>query len=275
MPTPPTHRVSHFNPDFVAALQRQRLPGGGALYSAGPSPARILFVHGAFHGAWCFGAWMAALSTRGIGCAAVDFRGHGFLAHEGLPLTTNVADYASTVQEAAAACGSAVTIVGHSLGALAVARASTLVDAAAMVLLAPSPPANLPGAVRVPPRPDHMLVAVPPLDESADRYLGGASPVWVEKFHSLLCPEAPAALNDRYELRVTVDPAAMPAKTFIVAAGRDDRLRHPDGQDAAIARLFGADYLMLDDAPHCMMLGEHSAAVLDCIVDWLALSAIR
>jgi hypothetical protein len=272
-----------FHPDFVAALPVQRLPGGSALYVAEPTLTRVLFVHGGFHGAWCFGAWMEVLSRRGIGCAAIDFPGHGFLSREALPLSTDVGDYATNVREAAAAIheaagdvhgaadaiGGGLTIVGHSLGALAVASATALADPVAMVLLAPSPPANLPGATRVPSRPTHTLVGVPSLDEAIERFLGGESPAWVEKFHSRLCAESPTALNDRYELRVSVDPAALPSKILVVAAGRDDVLRHPDGQDASIAELYGAEYLMLHDAPHCMMLGSSALATLDRILDWI------
>jgi len=173
IPALSTRAAEGFHPDFVAALPVQRLPGGGALYVAEPAPTRVLFVHGGFHGAWCFGAWMELLSQRGIGCAAIDFPGHGFLAREALPLSTDVANYATNVREAAVAIGGGLTMVGHSLGALAIARAAALADPAAVVLLAPSPPANLPGATRVPSRPVHSLVGVPSLDESIERFLGG------------------------------------------------------------------------------------------------------
>ncbi|WP_233839021.1 alpha/beta fold hydrolase [Paraburkholderia sp. ZP32-5] len=268
-----TQGVDGFDPDFVATLPVQRLASGGALYVAGPAPVQLLFVHGGFHGAWCFGAWMDALSRSSIGCAAIDFAGHGFLAGEALPLSTSIADYATSVDEAVSLLGDGVCVVGHSLGALAVASAAARIDASAIVLLAPSPPSNLPGAMQVPSRAIHMPVPVPSLDEAIERFLGGVRPVWAERFHRLLCSESPTALNDRYELRVPVDPAALPSKTLVIAAGRDDVLRHPEGQDAAIAELYGAGYLMLDDAPHCMMLGDGSIAVLESILAWLTPAA--
>jgi pimeloyl-ACP methyl ester carboxylesterase len=269
------HGVDGFNPDFVATLPVQRLAGGGALYVAGPAPASLLFVHGGFHGAWCFGAWMDALSHSGIGCAAIDFPGHGFLASEALPLSTGIADYATSVHEAAVAIGGDVCVVGHSLGALAVASAAARIDATAIVLLAPSPPANLAGAIRVPSRSVHAPVPVPPFDEAVERFLGRTQPTWVEQFHRLLCAESPTALNDRYELRVPVDPTTLPSRTLVIAAGRDDVLRHPEGQDAAIADLYGAGYLMLRDAPHCMMLGGGSGTVLESMLEWLMLGDAR
>jgi hypothetical protein len=265
----PMHDVDGFNPDFVAALPVQRLASGGALYVAGPAPARLLFVHGGFHGAWCFGSWMDVLSRNGIGSAALDFPGHGFLAGEALPLSTGIAAYAASVREAAAATADGICVVGHSLGALAVASAAAHIDASAIVLLAPSPPANLPGAMRVPSRSVDGPVPVPLFDEAIERFLGGARPLWANRFHRLLCSESPAALNDRYKLRVPVDPATLPSKTLVIAAGRDDVVRHPQGQDAAIAALYRAGYLMLDDAPHCMMLGDGSITVLDSILAWL------
>jgi len=70
-------------------------------------------------------------------------------------------------------------------------------------------------------------------------------------------------------------PPALPSKTLVVAAGRDDVLRHPESQDASIAELYGAEYLMLHDAPHCMLLGSSSLVTLDRILDWLRLNPDR
>jgi hypothetical protein len=235
----------------------------------------MLFVHGGFHGAWCFGAWMELLSRSDIGCAAIDFPGHGFLAGETLPLSTGIADYATSVHEAVTALGGDICVVEHRVGALAVASTAARIDAAAIVLLAPSPPANLPGAMRVPSRPAHAPVPVPTLKEAVERFLGVTQPHWAEQFHRLLCADSPTALNDRYELRVPIDPTTPPSKTLVVAAGRDDVLRHLEGQHAAIADLYGARYLILAEAPHCMMLGEGLNTVLESMLEWLTLGDTR
>ncbi|NHH79716.1 hypothetical protein DRA46_01786 [Burkholderia gladioli] len=257
-----------FAPDFVAALPARRLAAGGALYVAGASEPRLLFVHGAFHGAWCFGAWMQCLDEIGIGSAALDLAGHGFLANEALPPTTTIDDYAEAIVEAASMPGRGLTVVGHSLGALAVARAAARIEFAGIVLLAPSPPGNLPGAARVAGVAPGEPVAPPAYELALQRYLGGQARAWSEHWYRLLGRESPAALNDRYTLGLAVDPAPLARKTHVVSAGLDDPARHPEGQDAAIARFYGASYRLLADAPHCLMLGPHSALALAEVLDW-------
>ncbi len=260
-----------FAPDFVAALPARRLAAGGALYVADAGDVgepRLLFVHGAFHGAWCFGAWMQCLDEIGIASAALDLAGHGFLANEALPLTTTLDDYAEAIVEAASLPRRGLTVVGHSLGALAVARAAARIEFAGIVLLAPSPPGNLPGAARVAGVAPGEPVAPPAYELALQRYLGGQARAWSEHWYRLLGRESPAALNDRYTLGLAVDPAPLARKTHVVSAGLDDPARHPEGQDAAIARFYGASYRLLADAPHCLMLGPHSALALAEVLDW-------
>ncbi|WP_376094647.1 hypothetical protein ACE7GA_01535 [Roseomonas sp. CCTCC AB2023176] len=84
-----------------------------------------------------------------------------------------------------------------------------------------------------------------------------------------LCPESPRAMNERYTLLVTADPAHVTAPVLVMEAGRDDRLRHPPGQDDALARFLGGEYLLLPDAPHCLMLGEWCDPSAGAIADWI------
>src|SRR6185369_14343612 len=48
------------------------LPGG---------PPAVVLVHGAWHGAWCWGPAIAALAAAGVTALAVDLPGHGDAAH--------------------------------------------------------------------------------------------------------------------------------------------------------------------------------------------------
>jgi pimeloyl-ACP methyl ester carboxylesterase len=65
--------------------------------------------------------------------------------------TTGINDYATDAAEAARALARPVVLLGHSLGALVAMRAAEMLgDAAGLLLVAPSPPGNLPGAAPVP-----------------------------------------------------------------------------------------------------------------------------
>lgn len=88
----------------------------GAL-PAQPTRAPLLFVHGAFAGAWCwvehFLPWFA---ERGYPSYAVSLRGHGGSRGEARLVHHSVRDYVRDVDCAAEFIGSPAIIVGHSMG---------------------------------------------------------------------------------------------------------------------------------------------------------------
>ena len=72
----------------------------------------ILFVHGAFHGAWCWAPVMEALEARGVSCCAIDLHRGG--------LEADVAAIRAEIDRLAET-GQQVVVVGHSLGCVSVA----------------------------------------------------------------------------------------------------------------------------------------------------------
>ena len=107
-------------------------------------PAPLLFVHGAFVGAWCwaeyFLPWFAQLGWE---THALSLRGHGASAgYERLHMT-GLEDYVNDVVNVASRLERAPVLVGHSMGAIVVQRAARRCRAAAMVLMAPVPPQGL------------------------------------------------------------------------------------------------------------------------------------
>ncbi len=233
----------------------------------------MLLVHGAHHGAGCWDGWVAALTARGLPAAALDLRGHGALAAEGLDPAAGVMDYAADMTAAARALPRPPVLVGHSLGALVVlaATARLRAPAAGLVLVAPSPPGNLPGVAAVPPVPEGAPRPPPPRAVAIARWMGGTEPPSsvAEPWLAGLCAESPRALNERYTLAIAVDPAVVTAPVLVMEAGRDDAERHPPGQDAALARFLGAEHVLLPDAPHCLMLGIWCEPSASIIAEWI------
>lgn len=90
--------------------------------------SRLLLVHGAFHGAWCWDRLLPELSARGLEAEAVD-----------LPFTTADDDRAAVAGaiERLSRDGRPVVVVGHSLGGVVISaaagRASHLVYLAAIM----------------------------------------------------------------------------------------------------------------------------------------------
>ena len=261
---------------YLDSLPRQpagqgRLHLGRALGSAaggGPDRPVLLFVHGAHHGAWCFAAYLAFFDAFGIPAAALDLRGHGGLPQNAAFCRQGVAAMAEDVAAACALLGPRVVPVGHSAGALVAAFAAMRQPIAGLGLLTPSPPGNLPAAALVDSVAEGAPLPVPPLAAAQARYLDETAPRDVSRFHARLCPESPALMNDRYRLRVPIDPRHIAVPGFCLAAGRDSPRTHPSGQDHAVADFFGFSFAELPGAPHCYMLARDWSASAHHIAVW-------
>jgi alpha-beta hydrolase superfamily lysophospholipase len=91
-----------------------------------------------YHAAWCWRAFQEWFAMRGYDSLALSLRGHG--GSDGLANlhTTTLADYAVDVAEVAVSMPKPWVMVGHSLGALAIAGAVESTHPAAIALLAPA-----------------------------------------------------------------------------------------------------------------------------------------
>ncbi len=253
MLTIPIH-PSHL--DFSTFDHRQAVDIGNCRLYTGYDSANepsLLFVAGGYHGAWCYSHYLDYFDAAGIGCYAVDLPGHGSLAHTLSPghgITILAAEFIACCR----ALARPLILVGHSVGALPTLLAAMETSPAGVVLLAPSPPGNLPGARRLAPIPIDATIAPPAANEISHRFLGALT-ADIAPVQERLTPESPSVLNDRYQLRISIDPARINCPGLCIEAGLDDHERHPQGQDQAIARFLGFDYCRLEEQPHCMMYG--------------------
>ncbi len=232
-----------------------RLHSTFAVDPKAPRPP-VLLVHGGYHGAWCWDAWVNRLVESGHSVHAIDLRGHGGLEPPPDFVDTGFGDMADDVAAAIDTIGEPPLLVGHSMGGLIVLLAAARRSVTGLLLLAPSPPGNLAGARPVATVPDGAVVPPPSPAVARARYAPHLDDADAETFAAKLCAESPRMLNERYDLRVPVDPAALTGiPSLVVEGGRDDPERHPPGQDRAIADLIGADHLYLADAPHTLMMG--------------------
>ena len=85
----------------------------------------VVLVHGAWQGAWIWDAASAALRMRGHCVHALDLPGSGSDTTPAGEVT--LSSYAQRIADAIKAIGAPVTLVGHSMGGMAVAAAAELV----------------------------------------------------------------------------------------------------------------------------------------------------
>ncbi len=81
---------------------------------------RVVLVHGAWHGAWCFASLQSALDELAVPSLAIDLPGHGVST---APLG-DLYDDAAHVAEVLDRLGEPVVLVGHSYGGAVITEAA-------------------------------------------------------------------------------------------------------------------------------------------------------
>lgn len=105
----------------------------------------LLFVHGKWHGAWCWDEhFLPYFTGHGYDCTALSLRGHaGSEGHDGLRWLS-IADYVSDVEQVAGQFETPPVIIAHSMGGFITQKyLEAHHEHPAAVLLTPIPPTGL------------------------------------------------------------------------------------------------------------------------------------
>jgi pimeloyl-ACP methyl ester carboxylesterase len=104
----------------------------------------LLFVHGAWHGAWCWDEhFMPYFADLGYSTYAISLRAHG--KSPGRLRWASLSDYVADVAKVAASLPSPPILIGHSMGGGVVQKYLESHDAPAALLLASMPPSGVIG----------------------------------------------------------------------------------------------------------------------------------
>ncbi|MFZ1162896.1 alpha/beta hydrolase [Mycobacterium sp.] len=104
-------------------------------------PVPLLFVHGGWHGAWCWDEhFLDFFADRGFRAVAVSLRGHGNSATTKALNACSIRDYADDVHTVADRLGGSPVVVGHSMGGYVVQKYLENNEVPAGVLMASAPP---------------------------------------------------------------------------------------------------------------------------------------
>lgn len=249
------------------------------LHRLGPPPGQarreVLFLHGAWHGPWCWRGLAEPLAAAGFGLNLLELPGHGDQPWE-LPALTSLADYADLARRAAGALGGPV-LLGHSLGGWLAQKVLEVADLPA-VLLAPLPGGGLPlaGLLRLTATlPGGVLglmagrpLALPSPAAAARLLLDRPDPAALRDYWRRLCPEpARAALEMGLGLP-RAHPSRGRAPRLLLAGGRDVLI--PPARQARQARALGARLHLLPQAPHHLWLEDSSGQVAGMVLKFLS-----
>lgn len=106
----------------------------------GKSRADIVFVHGAWHGAWCWEEnFMEYFAQRGYTNHALNLRGHGGDFSSEILQSTRISDYVDDVLSLTEILKGSPILIGHSMGGFIIQKYLEKYHAKAAILLASVP----------------------------------------------------------------------------------------------------------------------------------------
>ena len=225
----------------------------------------ILFVHGAYSGAWIWAEhFLPVFADFGYPAYAVSLRGHG--GSEGDLSGASFNDYVDDVETAAKTIGAAPVLIGHSMGGLIVqhyvARGGR---AKAIVALASAPPSGLRSSAL------HMTMFAPDvlfqlaLLQSLGPAMASPAVIGRALFSSKSTPESRTGLMEKLQresprasaellappLMRRLDPGDRPP---ILVLGGDADVFLPRCAMQETADFWQADLEVLRGAPHGLMI---------------------
>ncbi|MFT4173609.1 MAG: alpha/beta fold hydrolase [Rhodocyclaceae bacterium] len=246
---------------------------------AGPAHATpLLFVHGAYAGAWCWDDhFLPYFAERGWMAHAVSLSGHaGSRGREHLD-ALSIDDYVNDVREAIAGLPARPVIIGHSMGGLLAQKLLEHEDLPGVVLLASVPPSGLMSAAA------GLMFRRPTLLMDLNRVLGGGQPhlqtLREALFHQPVTPEMlqscflrmqPESMRALWDMTLfsLPNPARMYRPPMLVLGAEHDTLI-PAEQAQEIGRVYGVAAEIVADMGHGMMLEAGWRIVAERIARWL------
>jgi pimeloyl-ACP methyl ester carboxylesterase len=242
--------------------------------------APLLFIHGAFCGAWIWDEYfLPYCASRGFEAHALSLRGHG--ASEGrnlLPLAS-LDDYACDLAQVVESFDRPPVLIGHSLGGMVVQKFLRERTAPAAVLMASGPPQGmLPSTVGMFLRDPVLFLQLCTLQSGGP---DTGSPDILRRL--IFSKEVPELVVQRCfsrmqmeSLRVGIDLnwPMMPSSTdkskmpIMVCGGKDDYFISPV-MVRATARAFGVPAEIFPNMAHAMMVEPSWRAVADHMLGWL------
>jgi pimeloyl-ACP methyl ester carboxylesterase len=244
------------------------------------SGAPILFVHGAFSGAWIWREiFMPHFARRGRASAALSLRGHGASEGREQLRQTRLSDYQQDLVRALGEFNEPPIVVGHSLGGLLAQMLVGRQEMRALALLASLPPDGLmlegPRLALV--EPHIWLEACAgtvgenklPIGMAARQVLfsENLAQAQVARYSAKMTPEAPLALAEAH-LPHAIPSALLFGIPTLVVRGTSDRLVSPVSSLRS-ALYHGAKHRAAEGLGHFLQLDIKADSVAQCVLDWL------
>lgn len=237
----------------------------------------VLFVHGAWHGAWCWEEhFVSAFNAAGYDCYTFDLPMHDLPGRVKGINQLSLGDYVNDLRTKVVEIGQQPIIIGHSMGGIILQKYLEQYTCAKAVLLAPAPPhgvirttltfltkpyawlplvsMNLYGLVNTPQKARWAFFS----DHLSD--------VLVQKYTDKMCSESYLAFLKMLMPSVQVNNHK--DTPMLVVAGEHDRIFSIRDNERTAAE-YGAELVVIKDIGHDMMLDVGWENVVETILGWL------
>lgn len=238
----------------------------------------FLFVHGAWHGPWCWQEhWTAHIEQSGHRAETIQLSAHGRLGDH-RRIWSTIREHVAEVSERAASLGPRTVLVGHSMGGLIVQRALEGSEAAGAVLIASIPRRGLfPAALRLLRRlPVPMLHAMCTVNMWP---IVGSEALARRAFYSAMTPDDTVAStfarlqNESFRSFVSTivrppRPSRVSTPVHVIAAELDGFFTLAEQRD--LAHAYGVEPYVLAGSGHNVMLDGSWVEAADEVLRWAA-----
>lgn len=247
---------------------------------SGPSqPVPLLFVHGAFTGAWCWEEhFLPFFAEAGYASYAVSLSGHGGSRGRDRLDHLSIADYVADLAEVVERLPVPPVLIGHSMGGFVVQKYLEKHEAAGAVLMCSVPPQGLVSAAF------GMMFSHPRLLGDLNTLMSGgqvaldslrdalfAQPIGVDdltRFYRASQPESHRAIWDM-SLFDLPHPGRVAGKLPMLVLGAElDHLMPPSTAEMT-ARSYGVEAEIFSGMGHGLMLEKDWRQVAQRVLDWL------
>lgn len=247
-------------------------------------PTPILFVHGAWHGAWCWEPFfMPHFVENGYTCYALSLRGHGNSPTTKMMRLNSAHDYVADVAKVAdqieTETGTRPIIIGHSMGGYITQKYLEKHSTPAAILLASVPvfgafPFLISMIMR---HPITMLKAVlfahnyhivADADRAHKLFFSPSVPAEsVREYQKLMDDESTRIIFDTI-LLARASPKKINTTRMLVIAAENDKV-FPVKHEQLTATAYGTEAIIMPNLAHDVMLDTEWQTVADQILTWL------
>jgi len=237
----------------------------------------LLFLHGAWHGAWCWGQWMNYFASLGYEVHAISLPAHGKSScNKGHINFYTFDDYVKTLAAQIESISPKPIVIGHSMGGAILQKYLEKHQLPGAVLLATLPTTGMfPMTLRFLQRHPistlmgmltlnlHRWVGTPKLAQRL--FLNSNTEVDVHAFYKQLGSET---ASNAFSIMFPFAKINQNKSPVFVIAGEKDAIFTVD-EEQKTAEKYGAKFVVIDGQPHNLMMESAWQQAADEIDHWI------